>query len=484
MRQVFCFGAAALAGAAGLAPADCSGLYTAQILYTEIPGHPTAQAPGTGGQEFTAFLSLYTSPNGHNWICKGFVGASIDVIFAGTDETGSVVAIEGGATAIPGTTHSFVDSDCGINDAGQYAYGSRLLGATTLTDEVIFYYDGATESAAVVESDAAPGLFDPDGAGNELFGNSLNSTHVLNDGTVCFKADLIQNINSAYESALYQGSTVVSQEGTNAAEGEVIDGYIGLSGDTFSSSPDGSVWIVEADIDPSISSQEAVLVNNEVKLHDGGTLPGSALAIDAVFAVDVDNAGHWFARGDFTDDTDWVVRDGAVIAMTGTPITTGNAETWGDAIAAMNGHDNDYLLAGNTSNPDTNLDSVLVLNGETVIAREGDVIALDGSTNVAISSFSPEDVALTDDGRVLAFVILRDPDTGASLGDAFIEWIPVAGCNAADLAEPCGVLDLADVTAFIAGFLGQDPIADLDGNGIWDLLDVQAFISAFLNGCP
>ncbi len=59
-----------------------------------------------------------------------------------------------------------------------------------------------------------------------------------------------------------------------------------------------------------------------------------------------------------------------------------------------------------------------------------------------------------------------------------------AGCNAADLAEPTGVLDLTDVQTFIAGFTNQEPVADLDANGLYDLADVQLFVSAFTGGCP
>ena len=57
------------------------------------------------------------------------------------------------------------------------------------------------------------------------------------------------------------------------------------------------------------------------------------------------------------------------------------------------------------------------------------------------------------------------------------------GCNGADIAEPFGVLDLADVQAFVAGFLSQDPIADITGDGVFDLADVQAFVAAFTAGC-
>ncbi|MBZ0172101.1 MAG: hypothetical protein K8E66_06960, partial [Phycisphaerales bacterium] len=58
------------------------------------------------------------------------------------------------------------------------------------------------------------------------------------------------------------------------------------------------------------------------------------------------------------------------------------------------------------------------------------------------------------------------------------------GCNPADITEPFGLLDLADVTAFIAGFLAQDPVADIDNSGLHDLADITLFVGEFLAGCP
>jgi hypothetical protein len=58
------------------------------------------------------------------------------------------------------------------------------------------------------------------------------------------------------------------------------------------------------------------------------------------------------------------------------------------------------------------------------------------------------------------------------------------GCNAADVAPPFGLLDLADVTAFTQAFVAMDPLGDLDGSGLLDLADVNLFVSAFLAGCP
>ncbi len=57
-------------------------------------------------------------------------------------------------------------------------------------------------------------------------------------------------------------------------------------------------------------------------------------------------------------------------------------------------------------------------------------------------------------------------------------------CNAADLAEPFGVLDLADVSAFVEGFTTQSPIADLTSDGVYDLADIAAFVTGFNAGCP
>ncbi|MBZ0170854.1 MAG: hypothetical protein K8E66_00590, partial [Phycisphaerales bacterium] len=54
-----------------------------------------------------------------------------------------------------------------------------------------------------------------------------------------------------------------------------------------------------------------------------------------------------------------------------------------------------------------------------------------------------------------------------------------------DNAPPFGVLDLGDVTGFVAAFLAQQNPADLAAPyGIWDLQDVLAFVSGFTAGCP
>lgn len=57
-------------------------------------------------------------------------------------------------------------------------------------------------------------------------------------------------------------------------------------------------------------------------------------------------------------------------------------------------------------------------------------------------------------------------------------------CTLADLAEPFGVLDLADIQAFIVAFNNSLPVGDLAPPfGVWDLADVAAFSGSFTTGC-
>jgi len=61
------------------------------------------------------------------------------------------------------------------------------------------------------------------------------------------------------------------------------------------------------------------------------------------------------------------------------------------------------------------------------------------------------------------------------------------GCNDADLVEPFGVLEFADVLAFLGAFSAMEPAADLvpaGGDGVWEFADVLYFLGEFSAGCP
>ncbi|USN97910.1 MAG: hypothetical protein H6810_06865 [Phycisphaeraceae bacterium] len=87
-------------------------------------------------------------------------------------------------------------------------------------------------------------------------------------------------------------------------------------------------------------------------------------------------------------------------------------------------------------------------------------------------------------GWVNAIVVWDRGLTAGEIGDLppLSDYTPA--CTEADLAEPFGLLDLADILAFVEAFGAMDGAVDFDGNGLFDLADVLAFVTDFNAGCP
>ena len=77
-----------------------------------------------------------------------------------------------------------------------------------------------------------------------------------------------------------------------------------------------------------------------------------------------------------------------------------------------------------------------------------------------------------------------EPVAGYEGSEIVLSWNWTPACPA-DLAEPMGVLDLADVSVFVSGFVAREPAADLAfPEGVFDLHDIVSFVDAFVGGCP
>ena len=86
-------------------------------------------------------------------------------------------------------------------------------------------------------------------------------------------------------------------------------------------------------------------------------------------------------------------------------------------------------------------------------------------------------------------IVVHEGTTNRTVGRGLTIWeLPElcdVPCSDADLALPPGVLDLADLVAFIEAFTAQSVRADLAPSfGVWDLQDIVAFVGAFTAGCP
>ncbi|MFI4897922.1 MAG: GC-type dockerin domain-anchored protein [Phycisphaerales bacterium JB059] len=74
---------------------------------------------------------------------------------------------------------------------------------------------------------------------------------------------------------------------------------------------------------------------------------------------------------------------------------------------------------------------------------------------------------------------------GWTVDDVLLALEPAPADCPADLAEPFGTLDFADVLAFLSAFGAQTAEADLsEPFGTFDFADVLAFLSSFSAGCP
>ncbi|MBZ0172698.1 MAG: hypothetical protein K8E66_09990 [Phycisphaerales bacterium] len=179
-----------------------------------------------------------------------------------------------------------------------------------------------------------------------------------------------------------------------------------------------------------------------------------------------------------------------VIDIAFTPVTHGlgwgflsaTGDDWNDPLSAqittVYGHDANHgtlepLLAGlNPADPEYAPES-----DELIIARHGNEYHSTEAMTVPI--FQLPDLL---PGHDLSMVDFSDP---FSVVHVFRTYAPMN-----EVYYPCpadmnndGLLDLVDITSFIAAFTTQQLAADFDGNGIYDLVDVVGFIESFTD-CP
>lgn len=110
------------------------------------------------------------------------------------------------------------------------------------------------------------------------------------------------------------------------------------------------------------------------------------------------------------------------------------------------------------------------VNDVTLAPDRGELLAVDAVTR-RVHRFDPVSAALLGSVEV---------STDENLNSAAYR----LAC-AADLAPPFGLLDLADVVAFVSAFAAMEPAADLaEPYGLFDLEDVTAFVHSFNTGCP
>ena len=411
-------------GGTGPAASGSTGGYSNFVLFTNLAGHSTAEVPGVPGAHFlpgtgsVSFDRIYGSANGH-WAITGLTD------LASTEDEvllvdGMTVARQGTQApwAATGVNHEAFDRKLGVNSAGEVAAAIRT---NVAPDEYIVVLSGGVWSVAASEG-AATGLGSLPGT---TWGAVLESAVLDESGAVGFSADSVLGTGSTTtDDLLVFGGNLLMQEGVTVPPGQLGAEFIeNFDGDDFFVSADGTHWAVLGDLTGSSTLDDVLIVDGSVVLQEGVVVPGSGFAdpIDqnGITATFLDPGGHWYARGDnAVTNQDWVVRDGVVVAAVGSSIDGSSAETWDDSVNLScfflhsgNGI-GDYVVGGTTSHSDVWADAVIMKNGMTEVARQGDPIDLDGNgvldDDAYIDTFGDDDVLLTDDGRLYLVVTIMD----------------------------------------------------------------------------
>ncbi len=473
-----------------------------EVIYTEITGHPTAVVPGARDAagnlafaEWTAIEEVALRADGGEWMIKGrsSLASTLDAILVlGSDTTGWAFAQDGQPLqgGVAGELYDFFDSPvpAAWDDAGNIAFSCRAKGGVASVFEKVIVYSGGVHTVVLQMGDLALGLIDapPNPSGDERFGNSINSVYLLNSGQVAFVNTPITNCHSSRYPASFRGNTGFRQSGVSVIGGETWDN---IDYDDCGGTADGLHYFHKGDTEnPNTAVDDILDVDGVVVLREGSPVAGSSVTMAAVFFTRMLSDGTWFCRGDDPLDNDWAVRNGVLLAKTGDPITA--TENWGNSFSAFNGNRvGDWIMAGNTDNPDVNADNVLVLNGTEIVAREGDPVDVNGDgvfdDNAFINTFQPNDLFLTDVRMAYFLVTLRN-SAGAGIGDAFVRlqlpWPTLPGDMNCD-----GEVNFRDINPFVLAITNA-PLwqatypdcnlmnGDINGDDEFNFRDINPFV--------
>ncbi len=504
--------ALATAVACAFSPAviAAGGLGDLEVIYSEVPGHHTAEVPGTrnltGGLIYSEWLSmveLWMSPDGTQWAVRGqnnLPTTELDtVLVLGSGATGTTFLQDGQTVAggFPGQVYDFFGTVT-WDESNRLAYEARPRG--TNDDHMLVKFDGNDHDVVLREGDPTVGAVNC-----TTFGNSMGSIHLLNDGRIGFVNTPVACTSSVFYPIFFYSHTAFVQCNVDSVKSEFGDEiWDGLLLEGSGGTPDGQHHFITGDTANPITTADFILaIDGQSVMRESKIIPGTSIVLgpDGVFRVNMLANGDWYARGDDVNDRDWAIRNGQLIAKSGDPITAiesrgtrgtrggpprgGADEDWGLAFGNFTGNiHGDWVLAGNTTHPDEDLDYVVVLNGLEVIIRESDPVDLDGdglfNDDTFIRTIHPNDMYLTNGGMLYCLVTLKN-GAGTNLGDAFVRMQVIDECPG-DINGDQSV-NVTDLLALIAAWgpcadPGNCP-ADLNGDEIVNVTDLLALIAAW-----
>ncbi len=490
----------------------------ATALLTNLASLSNSEVPGLPGVRFSAtgFDRPFRSLNGQRFVLTADTDAatSEDQVLLVSDPSGVItVGAREGQMGPDGSNWGIIDTVMGINDSGHFVFSNNTTGPTT-ADEVVVKWDGSQYVHVIAEANAIPGQ-------PYNWGASIGSATIQNDGTVSVQTNLV-GATTTTDTAVFRsdGSVLVAQEGVTIPGGQPDGGTFTVKsfdtgatdGQGFSVSADGTRTLWTGALNDVLAQDRVVVVDGSVVIQEGHLIPGSGFfspvgSTILPFAY-METNGDWFAYGPNADTSDFALRNGAVVATNAQPIHTGAVENWSDVSFAalffmLAGNNNgDYVVGGTTDAPDLNANAVIVLNGQTVLARENDPVDADGNGSfddgVYIRTFR-DDYGFLTDTHFYCVVTLRGAATAQGcvtadpeVGQALIRIpLPPTGpvCGTADFDGDGDTGTDADIESFFACLAGNccatcfSGGADFDGDGDTGTdADIESFFRVLAGG--
>jgi hypothetical protein len=499
----------ALAGS----PAHAQTLPT--VVYCNLTSAPasttTINVPTRGDQTFSSapFDGLHRSPNGQRFILianTNDVSASNRIIIAGTTSpaTGSVIVRKG--ESIPNYTTRTINilDNARINDAGQFVFNTNTGGSGTLS---LFFFFGSTVPTlsygyVAASTEAVPGH------PGWTFSGGYNATLIDNAGHWGFQTGI--NTGAGAQPTVWFNGQVIAQANDPATAPTMLPGSTPTNWGSFTlrrvfvdAGGSSFVWIGT----PPSASNDTCAINNTAVAEEGAAFPANGLTVGFVSSCWQDPSGAptpaWYLRGEFgtttlnTANTDFVIRNGAIVAKRGDPIVPASAITWDRASTTstsngflMNagnaaGH---YFIAGNTLEGAVR-SSAGVIDGTSIVIRKGDPVDVNGNgladDDAFVQGFNSEVGAgkafLTDSGQLWLDINIQN-GANVSIGRAIVRMQVAITPPCAPDFNHSGGLEVQDIFDFLNAWFAGNPAADFNGGGL-AVQDIFDFLNAWFAGC-
>lgn len=480
-----------------------------QVVLTIGPAAPTATQsaipgaiPGGAGAvtdpRFTNFNNkLYRSPTSNLWIIAATTNLTptsadqVLVVGNGLSIVGGAVAAREGITSTEaGDLLNFSRLDVPrINDSGRWAMAYRLAnapggGTATAADERVVKWDGTSLVTLLKPNDPIPSM-----AGS-FYGGSFTGASITNAGDVAFQATVSPLTGTNDLAFAATGATVLANIGVDAPTGQAGGGtstWTDIDTGGLTQSGTGAHWLALGTIGADTTVNRVVVVDGGVTIQKGSVLAGSAYTspVSTVTSAIMESNGDWFAIGTNADGATWMVRNGAVIAAIGQPITPGATETWETFRDVKGNNAGNWVISGNT-NAATLTDDVLVLNGVRVIARESDPVDLlaDGSFagSLYVHLIQNNDVLNNDGYYYFATRLKSTPTATAGAGGSNnSSLLRVLACPAD--YNGSGAVNVQDIFDFLTGWFAGNVRADFNRSGVVNVTDIFDFLAGWFTGC-